>query len=109
MSPNRINRHYRASLIFSGILSLGCFAVNGQSLRDPTLPAKVGHTAQALQAESDLVLHSIVKGEHSYVVINDKILKLGERIQGLSIINISHRDVTLSDGRKLTLFQSITE
>lgn len=88
---------------------MACFAVNGQSLRDPTLPAKVQQAEQGQQAESSLVLHSIVTGEHSYVVINDKILKLGERIQGLSIIKISNRDVTLSDGRKLTLFQSITE
>jgi MSHA biogenesis protein MshK len=105
-----INKQYPLGLAL--VSGLACFigsVANAQTLRDPTLPASALLGEASQEKASGLVLHSIIKGEQSYVIINDQILKLGGRIQGLTIINISHRDVTLSDGRTLTLFKSVTE
>jgi MSHA biogenesis protein MshK len=105
-----INKQY--PLRFVLVSGLACFMgsmANAQTLRDPTLPASSVLGQSSPEKASGLVLHSIIKGQQSYVIINDQILKLGGKIQGLTIINISHRDVTLSDGRKLTLFKSVTE
>ncbi|MBB1269639.1 MSHA biogenesis protein MshK [Shewanella sp. SR44-3] len=83
--------------------------VHGQALRDPTLPAGQMMDSAEKSQQSSLVLSSIIKGSENYAVINNHILKVGERIEGLKLVHIGHKDVTFSDGRKLTLFQVITE
>jgi MSHA biogenesis protein MshK len=84
-------------------------SVNGQVLRDPTLPAGQVMDTGIQAAQSGLVLSSIIKGSENYAVINNQILKVGERVEGLKLVHIGHQDVTFSDGKKLTLFQVITE
>jgi MSHA biogenesis protein MshK len=84
-------------------------SVNGQVLRDPTLPAGQAMDTGSQVAQSGLVLSSIIKGSENYAVINNQILKVGERVEGLKLVHIGHQDVTFSDGKKLTLFQVITE
>jgi MSHA biogenesis protein MshK len=84
-------------------------SVNGQVLRDPTLPAGQVMDTGSQAAQSGLVLSSIIKGSENYAVINNQILKVGERVEGLKLVHIGHQDVTFSDGKKLTLFQVITE
>ncbi|WP_173496448.1 MSHA biogenesis protein MshK [Shewanella sp. ISTPL2] len=100
------------SYIISVLLLVSSPMVSAESLRDPTLPGKgfavQGHTSQ--MQEQALVLNSIVSsGNTAYAVINNKILSVGDSVQGLSIVKITPTYVSLSDGRKLTLFQAITE
>ncbi|MCL1088995.1 general secretion pathway protein GspB [Shewanella profunda] len=95
-------------------ITLLCVAssVSAEVLRDPTLPGKgYSATGQATQAqEQTLILNSIVSsGSTAYVVINNKILSVGDSIQGVKIVRITPSSVSLSDGRKLALFQAITE
>lgn len=94
------------------LLSVAPFVAFAESLRDPTLPGK-GHAvaAQSSQVHAQtMVLNSIVSsGNTAYAVINNQILSVGDPIQGVRILNITPASVSLSDGRKLTLFQAITE
>lgn len=87
-------------------------SVSAEALRDPTLPGKgfssAGHGGQA--HDQALVLNSIVSsGKMAYAVINNKILSVGDSIQGVTVVRITPSAVSLSDGRKLALFQAITE
>ena len=100
------------SYIISVLLLVSSPMVSAESLRDPTLPGKgfavQGHASQT--QDQVLVLNSIVSsGNTAYAVINNKILSVGDSVQGLSIVKITPTYVSLSDGRKLTLFQAITE
>lgn len=100
------------SYIISALLLVSSPIASAESLRDPTLPGKgfavVGHASQA--QDQAMVLNSIVSsGNTAYAVINNKILSVGDSIQGLNIVKITPTYVSLSDGRKLTLFQAITE
>ncbi len=93
-------------------LSLACasFLSHAKALRDPTLPGQgyVSVTGNAERAGS-LVLNSIVNSAKPHAVINNKILFVGDRIDGIRVEYIGKSYVNLSDGRKLKLFQSITE
>ncbi|MGX9461678.1 MSHA biogenesis protein MshK [Shewanella sp. A14] len=86
-------------------------AVNAQSLRDPTMPGQGFIAVKAPEDNQALVLNSIVSGQNTYAVINNIILSVGDAVNGsgLRISKISQDYVTLSDGSKLQLFQSITE
>ncbi len=100
------------SYIISILLCLSSTAVLAESLRDPTLPGKgfaaVDTTSQ--MQDQAIILNSIVSsGNTAYAVINNKIVSVGDNIQGLRIVKITRAYVSLSDGRKLTLFQAITE
>nr|WP_283104688.1 MSHA biogenesis protein MshK [Shewanella olleyana] len=99
------------------ILSLVCttflstsFLSHAKALRDPTLPGQgyVTVTSNAERAGS-LVLNSIVNSAKPHAVINNKILFVGDRIDGIRVEYIGKSYVNLSGGRKLKLFQSITE
>ena len=100
------------SYIISMLLLVSSTMVSAESLRDPTLPGK-GFAVQSNASQTQdqaLVLNSIVSsGNTAYAVINNKILSVGDSVQGLSIVKITPTYVSLSDGRKLTLFQAITE
>ncbi|MEI6859484.1 MAG: MSHA biogenesis protein MshK [Shewanella sp.] len=94
------------------LLMLLVTSIQAETLRDPTRPgynAQV-NTSSVSSQRDDLVLNSVIKsGSASYVVINNKIFKVGDRVQGVSIIAIGTNSVSLSDKRKLTMYQSITE
>lgn len=95
------------------IVLLGISAVvSAESLRDPTLPGK-GHSAVGAVSQNQhqaIVLNSIVSsGNTAYAVINNKIVSVGDSIQGVNVVRISPSSVLLSDGRKLAVFQAITE
>jgi MSHA biogenesis protein MshK len=104
---NKINPMAYASCL----MMLLVFAANAQTLRDPTLPGQGFIAVKAKADNQSLMLNSIVNGQHSYAVINNIILSVGDAISGsgLRVSKISKDYVTLSDGRKLQLFQSITE
>ncbi|WP_420709414.1 MSHA biogenesis protein MshK [Shewanella sp. 10N.7] len=79
-------------------------------LRDPTLPGQGYVTVSSNSERADsLVLNSIVNSAKPHAVINNKIVFVGDRIDGIRIEYIGKSYVNLSDGRKLKLFQSITE
>lgn len=95
-------------------MTLLCVAssVSAEALRDPTLPGKgYSGAGQVTQSqEQTLILNSIVSsGSTAYAVINNKILSVGDSIQGVKVVRITPSSVSLSDGRKLALFQAITE
>ena len=83
---------------------------HAKALRDPTLPGQgyVTVSGNAERADS-LTLNSIVNSAKPHAVINNKILFVGDLIEGVRIEYIGKSYVNLSDGRKLKLFQSITE
>lgn len=80
-----------------------------KKLRDPTLPSGQYQAVKNLERNPTIVLNSIVTGPSTHAVINNKIVNVGDTIQGVKVVKISSSQVTLSDGRKLQLFQSVTE
>ncbi|WP_223292951.1 MULTISPECIES: MSHA biogenesis protein MshK [Shewanella] len=94
------------------VLMLLTTSIQAETLRDPTRP---GHGAIVIAStttdnENQLVLNSVLKsGSASYAVINNKILSVGDRIQGVKITAINVSSVSLSDGRNLAMYQAITE
>lgn len=104
MLLNKINPY-----IMSSLLSLVVFSAHGQTLRDPTLPSASYQAVVITDAAKSLVLSSIINGASSFAVINNQIMKVGDRVQGVRIVAIGKSQVSLSDGRKLQLFQSVTE
>jgi len=105
----------KASSLFSVLVSLLVLltsTVHAETLRDPTRPGRGGviTDARASGQANALVLNSIVKGEtSSHAVINNKIFVLGDRVQGVKIVRIDSSSVSLADGRKLKMYQAITE
>ncbi|MCE9685923.1 MSHA biogenesis protein MshK [Shewanella sp. AS16] len=96
-------------VLLTGMLLSG---VQAQALRDPTLPgtgAVAGSPPVAPQSDN-LVLSSIVSSDASaFVVINDGIYAVGDVVQGVRIVAIDSRSVSLSDGRKLDLFHALAD
>ncbi|MEL4385839.1 MSHA biogenesis protein MshK [Shewanella xiamenensis] len=97
--------------IFIALLVISA-QVSAENLRDPTLPGK-GYSAVGAASQNQhqaLVVNSIVSsGNTAYAVINNKIVSVGDSIQGVKVVRITPSSVLLSDGRKLALFQAITE
>lgn len=97
--------------IFIALLVISA-QVSAENLRDPTLPGK-SYSAVGVASQNQhqaLVLNSIVSsGNTAYAVINNKIVSVGDSIQGVKVVRITPSSVSLSDGRKLALFQAITE
>ncbi len=97
------------------IACLGCTLtsqLNAASLRDPTLPGDASGKVDVATHSSDqsLILNSVVKTDNSaYAVINDQIFTLGERVKGIKIVGIAKDSVSLADGRKLEMFQAVTD
>lgn len=110
MLLNRISVNALAVMVSSVMMFAS--PAEAQSLRDPTLPSQ-GYVAVSSNAvpQQTMVLNSIVNGQRAYAVINNNILSVGDTISGvgLRVTSIGQDSVTLSDGRKLQLFQSITE
>ncbi|GGQ15189.1 MSHA biogenesis protein MshK [Shewanella litoralis] len=110
MLLNRIS--VSALVLVVGSLMLLTTHAKAQSLRDPTLPGQ-GYVAvsSSIAPKQAMVLNSIVNGQRAYAVINNNILSVGDTVSGigLRVTAIGQDSVTLSDGRKLQLFQSITE
>lgn len=102
----------KISLPFALILLLVTSMTQAETLRDPTRPG-LGAIVLASTASDEgtqLVLNSVLKsGSSSIAVINNKMFALGERVQGVKITAINTTSVSLSDGRKLTMYQAITE
>ncbi|MBW0280045.1 MSHA biogenesis protein MshK [Shewanella xiamenensis] len=97
--------------IFIALLVISA-QVSAENLRDPTLPGKSYSAVSAASQNQHqaLVLNSIVSsGNTAYAVINNKIVSVGDSIQGVEVVRITPSSVSLSDGRKLALFQAITE
>jgi MSHA biogenesis protein MshK len=87
-------------------------SVQAETLRDPTRPGKGGEVISAATLDKDqaLQLNSIVKaGANSHVLINNQIYRVGDKVQGIKITRIGMNSVSLADGRKLRMYQIITE
>ena len=97
--------------IFIALLVISA-QVSAENLRDPTLPGK-GYSAVGAASQNQhqaLVLNSIVSsGKKAYGVINNKNVCVGDNNQGVKVVRFTPSSVSLSDGRKLALFQAITE
>ncbi len=98
--------------VLVSLLVLLTTSIHAETLRDPTRP---GRGAVIVEVTSSghvnaLVLNSVLKGEtSSHAVINNKIFVLGDRVQGVKIVRIDTSSVSLADGRKLKMYQAITE
>ncbi|HDS1196650.1 MSHA biogenesis protein MshK [Shewanella algae] len=80
------------------------------SLRDPTMPAQGVNLPAKEQGGQGLVLSSLLSGpQGKRAVINNQIYRQGDRIQGVVLSRIDQDSVLLADGRRLYLFQAITE
>ena len=80
------------------------------SLRDPTMPAQGVSLSTKQPGEQSLVLNSLLKGpQGKRAVINNQIYRQGDRVQGVVLSLIDQDSVLLADGRRLYLFQAITE
>ncbi|TRY16055.1 MSHA biogenesis protein MshK [Shewanella hanedai] len=87
-------------------------SVQAETLRDPTRPGKGGGVASVATADKErgLQLNSIVSaGANSHVLINNQIYVVGDTVQGVKITRIGINSVSLADGRKLRMYQIITE
>ncbi|WP_245608474.1 MSHA biogenesis protein MshK [Shewanella waksmanii] len=95
------------------ILVLLSVTTEAQSLRDPTRPSASFYQQQSEASSvggSALVLQStVVSGKNASAVINNKMYLVGERVQGVIIAKIQSDSVTFADGRKLHMYQAITE
>lgn len=84
--------------------------VSADALRDPTLPSQGAQMSAATGATSQWRLSSVVNsGNRAYAVIDNKIYSLGDRVHGVKIVTITDNTVSLSDGRKLSMFPAVTE
>jgi MSHA biogenesis protein MshK len=80
------------------------------SLRDPTMPALGVNLPAKEQGGQGLILSSLLSGpQGKRAVINNQIYLQGDRIQGVVLSRIDQDSVLLADGRRLYLFQAITE
>ena len=80
------------------------------SLRDPTMPAQGLNAPAKEPGGQGLVLSSLLNGPQGRrAVINNQIYRQGDRIQGVVLSRIDQGSVLLADGRRLYLFQAITE
>lgn len=100
--------HPAKSLILLAMLcSQGLAAA---SLRDPTMPAQGVNLLAKEQGGQGLILSSLLSGPQGRrAVINNQIYRQGDRIQGVVLSRIDQDSVLLADGRRLYLFQAITE
>jgi hypothetical protein len=77
---------------------------------DPTKPLWGSKVLQVSKAKSRLVLQSIISnGEVKKVIINGKILKVGDRVSAYKVTAIKAKSVKLSSADKnieLTLFSN---
>jgi len=105
----------KANSVFSVLVSLLVLlttSIHAETLRDPTRPGRGVVIVKAASSDhvNALVLNSVLKGEtSSHAVINNKIFVLGDRVQGIKIVRIDTSSVSLADGRKLKMYQAITE
>ena len=85
-------------------------SLQAKQLIDPTRPSVVvmSSETEAKQA-TNWQLSSIVTGTKPFAIIDDQLIQVGEQIHGVTVKSITSDAVELSDGRRLTLYQSITE
>ncbi|GHE99095.1 hypothetical protein [Thalassotalea profundi] len=90
------------------------FMLTGQVVAqevDPTRPLSGSSTVAYHHVKSTMQLQSIVdNGEHSTVIINGKVLKVGDRIEQYQLKQINKKNVVLSSPDKhleLSLFSPI--
>ncbi len=100
--------HPAKSLILLALLCSQDLAA--ASLRDPTMPAQGVNLPAKEQGGQGLILSSLLSGPQGRrAVINNQIYRQGDRIQGVVLSRIDQGSVLLADGRRLYLFQAITE
>ena len=104
---------YNACRIMTLLILLSLSTLSSAALlKDPTEPANL--TPEVKLAETEFNLQAIVVSEkHSYAVINDKIMKVGDKLNDKRIKSINSYSVTLSNEKEeviLVLFgRSIKE
>lgn len=120
------NRLLKLSMLISLLLSLNVYAQSSSwvidgtqsnqsnkitSLQDPTRPASYATPRKHRQySGGKLVLNSIVlTTQQSYAVINNRIYHKGEKVHGIRITHITKQQVFLANGRRLTLFKSVSQ
>ena len=89
-----------------------CLAFSSQGMMsvDPTKPLFGGSSSKQATKRTPLVLQSIMEvGEHRKVIINGKVLKLGDKISSYKVTAITSKTVVLNSAQQrleLSLFSS---
>lgn len=88
--------------------------VFAQPLRDPTRPPLLAApTGAPVVRKSDLVLQTVlISPERRAVIINGRLLRLGEDISGMQLMSISEGEVKLrgrGESRTLHLFPAVNK
>ncbi len=97
-------------LLLSGLIALPLFAAEEKTFIDPTRPGiSTAVVSSTPEQATEWILTSIVTGEKPFAIIDNQIKQVGEKIHGITIKSITSDEVKLEDGRRLSLFQSITE
>ncbi|WP_333473830.1 MSHA biogenesis protein MshK [Shewanella nanhaiensis] len=102
----------KVNLSLAMLLLAFAASTQAETLRDPTRPGRGGgsSTVSAQDMQRGLTLNSVVNaGASSHAVINNQIFVVGDRVQGVKITRIGANSVSLADGRKLSMYQTITE
>jgi type II secretory pathway component PulC len=69
--------------------------------KDPFLPDGSNVKEQGMEG---LNLNGIVSGENPYAIINNEVVKLGDKVDDMTVIEINEKSVVLDqDGKKHTL------
>ena len=81
------------------------------ALKDPTKPVNnAAPRSQKTRTGGNLKLNSVViQTTQSYAVINNRIYHRGQKVRGIRITKITEDHVLLANGRKLTLFKSLSQ
>lgn len=104
-----------ARLVLVGLSLAGAVPhAAAQQLRDPTRPPVfIAPRASSLEPaqSSELVLQTVlISPERRHVVINGRLLSIGQSISGLKVVAINESEVLLSGGagaRKLRLYPAV--
>lgn len=96
-------------LLLAGFMVLPQLQAKPRTLTDPTRPGVAVIATTKSEKATNWQLTSIVTGDKPFAIIDDQIKQVGDPIHGVTIKSITADTVELADGRRLTLFQSITE
>jgi MSHA biogenesis protein MshK len=102
MTANGLGRA-RLAAALALLLAGGQASAGGAAVADPTRPpegrGKAASASDASGGEPPLVLQSLLVGDgRRLAIISGRPVRVGERIQGLTVQNILQREVVLSDG-----------
>lgn len=98
-----VSRLTGLAVLLGLLLAGGAARAGGAAVVDPTRPpegsGKAASASEGARSGTPLVLQSLLVGDgRRLAIISGRPVRVGERIQGLTVQNILQREVVLSDG-----------